>query len=461
MKNIPLIIGALLFSTLFYNQNIGLNLSLFSLLTIIILAIYNPKSFKQKSTLAYTFIYIITAVSVFLFQSKLSIISNCIAFITLIGHVSEHQSSIYVNWLNGIYTSIAGFFHKALHKKISEDTLKEKKNIDYLHLVKIIGIPLMVLLIFIGLYSHGNPLFQNFISKINFNFINPKWILFSALGYFLLFNISTPLQVNPATASDLKIGNALKINAIISEENLKKENQLALILMVMLNVLIVIFLCTDIAYLIQIKNLSAADLSNQVHSGIYALIASIIMAIAIILYFFRGDLNFYKNNNAIKSLTYTWITLNLILIFTIIIKNHQYISSFGFTYKRIGVYVYLLLTLIGLLTTAKKVYNIKNLWYLFRVNSQIAFAILIFSCAFNWDALITRYNLNYAATTDFDYLINLSNNNTFILKNYSDNIHLKGKPERLVNKKHNEYTLLLNEKNWQEWSFDNLNITLN
>ncbi|WP_158847648.1 DUF4153 domain-containing protein [Algibacter sp. L1A34] len=458
MKNLPLLIGSLLFSTLFYDQNIGLNLSLFSLLTILVLANYNRKAFKQKSVLAYTFIYLITATSIFLFQSSLAIIANCIAFLTLIGHVSERGSSIYVNWLNGIYTTIAGYFHKILNKPKTEENTQHKKDIDYLHLVKIIGIPLMIVLVFIGFYSNGNPLFHDFISKINFDFINLKWILFSALGYFLLINISTPIKVNPATENDLKIGNFLKNKKNISEENLKKENQLALILMVMLNTLIILFLITDIVYLVEIKDLNAAELSNQVHSGIYALIASIIMAIIIILYFFRGDLNFYKCNQTLKNLTYVWITLNLILVFSIVVKNYQYISSFGFTYKRIGVFVYLLLTLVGLLTTAKKVYNVKNLWYLFRVNSQIAFAILIISCAFNWDALITKYNLNYAATADFDYLVNLSNNNSFILKTYGDGIYSKGQSKYLADKKLKEYTSSLNERNWQEWSFDNLKI---
>jgi hypothetical protein len=459
MKNIPLIIGALLFSTLFYNQNIGLNLSLFSILTATILFFFNPNAFKKKSTWAYTCVYLITACCVFMFQSKLSVIANCISFLTLIGHVSEHNTSIYVNWLNGLYTTIAGFFHRRLSLQKTETKPDSKKKIDYLHLIKIIGIPLIVLILFIGLYSNGNPLFHDFILKINLKFINFKWILFAVLGYYLLFNISTPIQVNPATNNDLKTGNILKNRHPFSEDILKKENQLALILMGTLNTLIVLFLITDITYLVQIQNLSAAELSNQVHSGIYALIISIVMAIVIILYFFRGDLNFYKSNKTLKNFAYLWITLNLILVFTIIFKNYRYIASFGFTYKRIGVFVYLLLTLIGLLTTAKKVYTVKNLWYLFRVNSQIAFTILIISATVNWDCLITTYNLNYATSIDFNYLINLSNNNTFILKKYSDDIPLKGESKYLVDQKYNDYTMLLNEKQWQEWSFDNFKIT--
>ncbi|MDN3665916.1 DUF4173 domain-containing protein [Algibacter miyuki] len=459
MKNIPLIIGALLFSTLFYKQSIGLNLSLFTVLTILLLVINNKKFFKHKSTLLLSLVYIITAVSVFIFQSQLAIIANIIAFFTIIGHVSEHESSIYINWLNGIYTTIAGFFERNLFANPEHPT-PSKKNIDYLHLAKIIGIPLLVVIIFIGLYRNGNPVFSDFIAKIDFSFFNLNWFLLAALGYYLFYNISTPLQVNPITEKDLSIGNFLKNTGNPSEESLKKENQLGLILMVLLNVLILLFLITDIAYLASIDTLNAPELSNQVHSGIYALIASILMAIVIILWFFRGDLNFYKNNQTLKTLAYTWIALNLIMVFSIGAKNYHYIASFGFTYKRIGVFVYLLLTLIGLSTTVVKVYKIKNLWYLFRVNTQLAFVILIMSCAFNWDGVITHYNLNYSKTTDVSYLINLSNNNTFILKSYSNNTHLNASYKHKVDKKLNTYIEMLNQRDWQEWSFDNFKTTV-
>jgi len=202
----------------------------------------------------------------------------------------------------------------------------------------------------------------------------------------------------------------------------------------------------------------ASAFSNQVHSGINALIASIVMAIIIILYFFRGNLNFYKDNKKLKIVAYIWIVLNMILVVNIVIKDYQYIYYFGFTYKRIGVLMYLLLTIIGLLTTVIKVKSIKNFWYLFRINTVTVFIILIVSCTINWDSYITIYNLNYAQSMDFNYLINLSDNNTFILKNYIDKNNLSTKRELAVERKFKNYVIKLKDKNWQEIQFDNLKI---
>ena len=458
MKKITFLIGALLFSTLFHKQSIGLNLLLFSLLAIIVLIINNIEAFKNKKTIVLSIVYFLTGLFVFLYKSNLSIIANCIALFTLIGQVSQLNSSIYINWLNGFYTFIAGFFHRNFQVNDSERKVEIKKDIDYVQWIKIIGIPLVVVIIFISLYKNGNPLFSDIISKIDFSFINIQWLLFAILGYFLFYNVSTPVQVNPATEVDLKTNNFLNTKGDFSIEKAKKENQLGLILIALLNILIAFFLVTDITYLISTNDLRASAFSNQVHSGINALIASIIIAIIIILYFFRGNLNFYKANKSLKTVTYAWIILNVVLVVNIAIKDSQYIFYYGFTYKRIGVLVYLLLTIIGLITTFIKVNKVKNFWYLLRVNTLTAFIILIISSTINWDKSITLYNLNHAKSIDFKYLVDLSNNNTLVLKDYIDRNELNIEYELLVEEKFKTYINQLQDENWQEAGIDNFKL---
>ena len=455
MKKAALIFGSILFSILFYKQDIGLNLTLFSLFTIGILAIYNPIAFKQKTNIGFSIIYIMTAICIFIYKSQLSIIANAVAFLTLIGHISQPKTSLYINWLNGMYTLVAAFFHRNFNIKQNEEALKPKKDMDYIHWIKIIGIPAIVVVVFTFLYKDGNPVFNKLISNINLNFINLQWILMALFGFYILYNISAPIQINHITEIDLNTSNTLENNTSFSIENVNKENQLGFILITLLNILIAIFLITDVTYLMYADTFKASDFSNQVHSSINALIASIIIAIAIILYFFRGDLNFFKGNKNLKIVAYIWIILNAFLIINIVIKDCQYIHYFGFTYKRMGVLIYLLLTTIGLATTYIKVNKIKNFWYLLRINSVTAFTILIISCTINWDRQITYFNLNYAQSIDFNYLINLSNNNTFILEIYAKQNKLSDDRKSLVDEKYNKYKQELDDKNWQELSYDN------
>lgn len=461
MKKLILFIAALLFSTFFYNQSLGLNLFLFSILTVIILLINNKSHFKNRKTLAYAAVYLATGLTMFFHSSSLSIIANLVAFFTLIGHLSETQSSIYVNWLNGLYTTIAGFFHRnfaniSVKKETTNTSIKTK--IDYRHWAKIIIIPTVILVTFIALYKNGNPVFSNLIEQIDFEFINVQWLLLAGVGYYLFNNIYAPIEVEPATEYDLKTSNTLSKTASFSIPKLQQENQLGVILIALLNALIILYLITDIAFLASNNEIKASLYSAQVHNGINALIASIVIAILILLYVFRGNLNFYDQNSTLKRLAFTWILLNLLLVGSIVFKNSEYIYYFGLTYKRIGVMVYLLLAGIGLITTLLKISTVKNNWFLFRVNTQAAFVILIVASTINWDYQITKFNLNHAQSMDFGYLYNLSDNNTLLLNAQIDSGTLDEQAIRLIKTKYNKYVYQLKTHNWQEFQYDNFKI---
>jgi hypothetical protein len=460
MKKLITLIGAILFSTLFYKQSIGLNLLLFTILTITIVAISDHQKLKKSVILFKVIAYLITGITIFLFKSNLTIIANVIAFFTFIGSVSEHKSSIYVQWVNGIYTTIVSAFSLYYDTLNSEVENIKKEKINYVYWLKIIGIPFVAAIIFINLYRKGNPMFDELILKIDFSFINLHWVLFTGLGYYLFNNITHPIQIEPLTNDDINTENSLEKSTLkeISPKKLKSEKQLGVVLMALLNVLITFFLITDLLHLSELHKMVASQLSTQVHTGVNALIISNVLAIIIILYFFRGNLNFFNKNNDLKNLTFVWIFLNLSVVLITSIKNIEYILSFGLTYKRIGVLFFLTVTSVGLITTFIKVSKIKNLWYLFRKNAQIAFVILIISSTINWDKIITYYNINNAEQMDLSYLINLSNNNTFLLKDYAEKNEIGNSSKAEINIKHSDYLYFLNNNSWQEMLFDNLKI---
>lgn len=458
MKKASLIIGAIAFSTLFYGKSIGLNLFLFSLLTVIILFVSHRSAFKNKTTLGYSVVYLATAAAVFFHDALLSILANISAFFTLIGYLSQQKTSIYVHWLNGIYTTTAGWFHRNFSVNELSQKVEPKTQIDYAHWAKLIIVPAIILIIFIGLYQNGNPLFSDLIDQIDFSFINIQWLLFAVLGYYLFLNIHKPVTVETITKTDLNTGNSLSKSKAFSIPKLKQEHQLGSVLIALLNVLIVIFLITDFTFIFTNLDLRASVFSEQVHNGINALIASIVIAIIILLYVFRGDLNFYEGNKTVKWLAFTWLMLNAILVLSISIKNSQYIFYFGLTYKRIGVMVYLTLALIGLFSTLIKINNIKNIWYLVRLNTKAAFVVLVLAAMVNWDYHITYFNFNYAKSMDVKYLIELSNNNTMYLKSQTGNKHLEQISVSHIEHKYNNYIDELNSNSWQELQYDNLKI---
>jgi hypothetical protein len=123
-----------------------------------------------------------------------------------------------------------------------------------------------------------------------------------------------------------------------------------------------------------------------------------------LLYFFRRNINFYKNNNLLKRASYLWIAQNFILAISVAIRNYHYITHYGIAYKRIGVIIFLLLTIFGLLTMFLKIRRKYSTYYLFRVNSWAVYIMMILISFVNWDRTIASFNLHHPERQNIDIL---------------------------------------------------------
>ena len=456
-KTFLLLIPALLFSILFYGNRLGLNMFLFAITALITMTMADPARFKKIETKLLSLTYLLTSVAFFINTSALTFFSNFISFFVLLGAYSHSGSSLYITFFNGLFSAVASFFYRQ-YSGMETASTKENRKIDYVFWSKIIGIPLIAITVFVILYRSANPYFDGLIQEIDLSFINLQWLLFTLMGYFLFLNITHPVAIEPITVADNNTVNTLNAAALKKQDihQLIQENQLGIVLILALTILIVFYLVTDLLFLNDLADLTAPGLSKAVHEGVSALITSILIAIIIILYFFRGNLNFFKKNELLKNVIYGWIGGNIILIFTTVYKNYLYITYYGLTYKRIGVYVYLFLALSGLVTTFIKINHKYNIWYLLRRNSAVAYILLIVTGFVNWDSLITNYNITTARVTDLPYLLRL-HNNAQQLKIYQENNHNLSleNSQKIISKYTTYYTDLTNRK-WQEWIWQNI-----
>ncbi|NJO02952.1 MAG: DUF4173 domain-containing protein, partial [Bacteroidia bacterium] len=135
------------------------------------------------------------------------------------------------------------------------------------------------------------------------------------------------------------------------------------------------------------------NFKEMVHEGTYMLIFSILLSMTIILYFFRNNLNFYPKNIWLKRFAYIWIFQNSIMVISVALRTYYYIEQMGLAYKRIGVFIFLLLTLVGLYTLYQKISTQKSIYYLFRVNTWAVYLVLIVMGTIDWDTQIVKHNL--------------------------------------------------------------------
>lgn len=457
--HIKSVLCALVFSLLFYSKGFGLNVFIISIVVCILTATHNKeKPIPWLFVLAYFF----CGLMVFVSPSTLTILAYLASLVVLIGKSIAIKSSTYVAGLMGVVSismASVGNFIEATSKGKS-NTSKQSRN-TFLYL-KGLFIALILVFLFATMYRKANPIFADFLMKIDLSFINIYWLLFTIVGYFIFQHILRPYHSEELVKQDAELPNHLsKPNTPFSKlvtKKLKNEITLGSIIFAALNLLLIFFLITDVTYLFQLDITENIAYSKSVHQGVYALVFSIVCAIAIILYFFRGNLNFYKKNKPLLYLTYLWIGLNLILTLITCYKNYSYVAELGLTYKRIGVFVYLLLVLGGLITAGIKVAQQKNFWFLFRSNTTIIFMLLILSSAIPWDNTITKYNLKNLENPDIEYLMELNNSNSKILQQFKTNHSGKlttTQIDRITNRYDNYLT---NEasKSWQEFTLISL-----
>ncbi len=449
------IFGALAFSLLFYSKSFGLNILLISIIvTIVVSTMKKGQRFQWDYTIAYLF----TALMVFIDPNGFNILVYFIALCMLIGKSVAAKSSPYVSVFTGLINLVVAALVNFVDNR--NKTTKEKKDIspEVMNYLKGSLLAILLLIIFTLLYRNANPVFDGLISDIDFSFISIPWLFFTLIGYILFLNVLKPFYPDELIALDVKQDNDLQQPEMPFSSTvlatLKSEHTVGSIVFAALNLLLLFFLITDFIYLLDPGVVSSEAYSNAIHQGIYALVLSILVAISIILFFFRGNLNFYSNNKKLKMLTYSWIVLNLILVIFTCFKNWVHVDTYGLTYRRIGVFVYLLCTVIGLITAYFKVARTKSLVYLLRTNFAVWFTFLILSAGVPWDKAITRYNLSHIEYPDTLYLTQLGDSNLHLLYRYSktkDN-KLKPKETTIVKRRLKKLIQESKEKTWQEYT---------
>ena len=192
--------------------------------------------------------------------------------------------------------------------------------------------------------------------------------------------------------------------------DLRKEFIAAVAVFGLVNVLLLVVNAIDINWLwFGFVPAPGFDLAQFVHEGTYVLILSILLAMGIVLWFFRRNLNFYAPGlRWLRGGASVWVLQNAVLASSVGLRNYYYIQHSGLAYKRIGVCFFLLLTFFGLVTVLLKIWQRRSAYSLIRLNSLAVYAVLLALAAGNWEVWIARYNLQPRfRTIDIGFLLEM------------------------------------------------------
>jgi len=441
-KNLIIVLlGGLLFNYLFWLEGLALNLLLYSLF-ILTVYLFTNAIWKCKKLILVASSHLIASLLVVINHSDLTLITWYISLFVLIGltHYPQLRSICTALIVSAIQFATAPF---CLIKKITEVKIGSLSLRPALKLTKYLIIPAFTVFIFSIVYSIANPVFGTYLTSFSetiakfviqifeffFKDIKLERILFLLLGILLgsgificfkhgLANLESGLKNNLTRTRRKK--NKLTLyreismlfigNSISKKMALKTEHTIALISFVGLNMLLLFLNAIDFSTL-WVGNSKSVNFSQALHSSTNALMISIVMAMLVILYFFYGNLNFYRKNKTLRILAYCWIVQNIFLVLSVLLRDYHYIAMYGLTYKRIGVIVFSLLCSIGLITVYIKVAKQKTFFYLFSINSLCWHVLLILFSTINWDVYIVSYNLKHKDNIDLDvsHLMSMSN----------------------------------------------------
>jgi hypothetical protein len=367
------------------------------------------------------------------FPNSIAKISYYTGSIILAGSLVKSKHSIPFTLLNGIYALSIGWITNT-KKYLTKIRSKTRNSLSQKQLI-IYGLPFIVTVFFIHLYSSANPtfhkLFTSMENRIVIDFSSLfEYTFYLFVGYCSTVAYTTPIGHKTLLTSEKVLGDSLRPKEKQTKWlNNNDEKKLSIILLGSLNVVLFIFHLTDLPYLFT-AGPDSVTLSEYLHQGINTLSISIILATGIILYIFRNTLNLFRENKALRIVASAWIIQNSFLIATSVWKNTAYIAAYGLTYKRIGVYLFLSFVLTGLITTAIKIRKQQSLWRYVKNNTQIAFASMALMGFVHWDLIISKMNTSSSiqAAVDVNYLLSLDNPDIQWLDRYFTN-----DPERILN----------------------------
>ena len=392
---------ALVFTLLFFEKSIGLNLVILEWITIPIMLVLNRPFKFNKLTVTALAVLLTTSLAVLYSHSGWTIFVNILMFFTCNSIIvfKEYRSYMYATFES--FRNAALSFVPQMHRKHEDGEPKMKKSKIFWLTV----LAFVITLAFVILYSLGSSKFGDMVSDI-IQSLNFEFILLFLLGLVFAnyaFRKKTEKLMTYESGLDEILVHKRKRRFLRGlSQTLKNRNFFGVMLLGMLNIVLLFFNISDIRY-VWFYSWDGSFLKEFVHEGTWILIFAILISQMIALLLFRENLNFYSKNRLLKILTMVWLAQNCFMTLSVGIRNFWYVKYFGLAFGRIAVFFFLVLVVVGLISIMIKVAKHKSMYYLFKVNSFSFMVVISLSALVNWSVVIAQYNFAHSDSAFIEY----------------------------------------------------------
>ena len=397
MKKLNLILAcSLIFTLLFYNQEPGVNLALFGILLTMLIGYFYQELLTTRLHLLLVITSVLSSFAFAWYGDFASFLAMSLSIIFLQFKTQEPKlkllQALPLVFVNGIASLGRIFmFSQYLPKRKINNNLVKK-------LLAYFAIPVLFLGLFLLVYSFGSDHFSSLFTNYYIDIDPWQVVLLTILGFFISFtfwNYWIPeicYEKNVLLDSDFKEEAKTLNQNSFSFLDIDFERKSGEITLFLLNILLLVFIATY-NYEQFFEVVKKSNLSADTHERVTAVIFSILMAVGVILFYFKGGFNFDAKAKNLKQLAKIWLFLNGVLICSTVFKNAEYVANFGLTYKRLGVFAFLILAIIGLVISYIKITNQKTNPFLYSQMLWYFYGTVLLCSFVNWGNLITNYNI--------------------------------------------------------------------
>lgn len=340
-------------------------------------------------------------------------------------------------------------------------------------IIAIWAVPLGLSAVFMLLFASGNPVIAKWLEPLewfqNLELNLPDearvvfwaalllvcWIFLRAAPFFV------PSERVLGSQSSAAEGMA---NAATAEAKLFPTPSPAMVVraMVLFNIVFAIQNGLDLEYLWGGAELpEGVTYASYVHSGTYPLIASALLAGAVVLLAFPSNAT-QKPSRWAYALMYVWIIQNVFLILSAMQRMALYVDAYALTYLRIAAVVWMGLVAVGLiLIVLRIIFNRSGRW-LINTNIMALIAVFYVSCFVDFARLIADYNVancrelgGRGVPLDVKYLRKIGTSSLPALNKF-----LSVAPEKTEKLRFAKYSVSVLEKSliksqsdWRTWTF--------
>jgi hypothetical protein len=484
-QGLLVIAGGILFSLVFWQEKLGLNALLFDVF-ILAAIFFTYANARQSAVVRWLLIGHLICLAMLIINntmvSKIAFIATLLLFTGFAEYT--HRSAWYAGGsvlLNVIYC-IASIIDQ-----FKGTGLRKSKRVRLSKFIRFAIFPVLLVAVFFIIYLFSNSVFQEMASRFEliiskafgqfFDVFSPQRLLFLVLGIYITGSILLRSKLNYFASKEQGCKDDLERRKISWKERVKRpffqfieaimgrfsngtmalrnENTVGMISIVLLNILLLAVNCIDISYLwFNFDYMGEVFLYKMLHEGTELLIISIVLAMLVVLFFFKGNLNFYRRNKWLKYGSYAWILQNCILVVSVLLRDYYYIARYGLAYKRIGVLFFLSMVLIGLATVLIKIRKRKTTYYLLRVNAWAAVTILVLATTIHWDEFITAYNIQRKDRVPLDttFLLSLSDK-TLPLLDKNQALFNPEQREQIIHQREERFMHEQGTLSWLSWNY--------